>query len=245
LVVPAKDHRAVTVDARAQAAAGEGITVGRRGHTVRQGQGRTAWRDRLETDVVGVTGLPSDDPYGTAEQRRYANRRDCQAHRINAVVVRPWHGREDGPAGNTVFLTKAAVDQPLQPFDADADRSLMEHCCRRESQQQWSLKHPPQNTGRAVRGHVSCTLLMVAWATAYRLPCAPDARGQGPVGWQRWRRPLLEQSRDHVSVLAQDSYAILQMAEYSRLVGVHRKDRPPGVGTRQQILAKDGRTAHR
>ena len=56
-VVPAKDNMAVTVDARAQAAAGEGITVGRRVHTVRHGQGKTAWTERLETEVVGITGL--------------------------------------------------------------------------------------------------------------------------------------------------------------------------------------------
>ncbi len=57
LVVPAKEDMAVTVDAQAQAAAGEGVTVGRRAHTVRQGQGRTAWSERLETEVVGITGL--------------------------------------------------------------------------------------------------------------------------------------------------------------------------------------------
>jgi hypothetical protein len=61
-VVPAKEHMAVTVDARAQAAAGEGVTVGRRAHTVRHGQGRTAWSERLETEVVGITGLTTDDP---------------------------------------------------------------------------------------------------------------------------------------------------------------------------------------
>jgi hypothetical protein len=56
-VVPAKANLAVTADARAQASAGEGSTVGRRVHTVRHGQGRTAWTERLETEVVGLTGL--------------------------------------------------------------------------------------------------------------------------------------------------------------------------------------------
>jgi hypothetical protein len=69
-VVPAKDNMAVTVDARAQAAAGEGITVGRRVHTVRHGQGKTAWAERLETEVVGITGLTTYDQYGTAEHGR-------------------------------------------------------------------------------------------------------------------------------------------------------------------------------
>jgi hypothetical protein len=57
LVVPAKDNMAVTADAHALAAAGEGVTIGRRVHTVRHGQGKTAWDERLETEVVGLTGL--------------------------------------------------------------------------------------------------------------------------------------------------------------------------------------------
>jgi hypothetical protein len=40
------------------------------------------------------------------------------------------------------------------------------------------------------------TLLMFALATAYRLPCEQEATGSEPVGWQRWRRQLLEQTRD-------------------------------------------------
>jgi hypothetical protein len=60
-VVPAKDHMAVTIDAQAQAAAGEGVTMGRRAHTVRHGQGRAARTERLETAVVGIAGLTTDD----------------------------------------------------------------------------------------------------------------------------------------------------------------------------------------
>ncbi len=89
-VVPAKDTMAVTVDAQAQAAAGEGVTVGRRVHTVRHGQGRTAWTERLETEVVGITGLTIYDQYGTPEHGRQHNRRDFQANPINAVAVRTW-----------------------------------------------------------------------------------------------------------------------------------------------------------
>jgi hypothetical protein len=60
-VVPANTTMAGTVDARAQAAVGEGITVGRRVHTGRHGQGRTASTERRETEVVGVAGLTTDD----------------------------------------------------------------------------------------------------------------------------------------------------------------------------------------
>jgi hypothetical protein len=237
-VVPAKDNMAVTIDAQAQAAAGEGVTIGRRAHTVRHGQGRAALTERLETEVVGIAGLTTYDQYGTPEHGRHHNRRDFQPNLINAVVVRKWNGHEYGPAGKTVFLTNAAVDQPLQPFDDYDDRSLIENCCIKESKQQWSLKHPPQKTARAVRVHVIFTLLMFALATAYRWQCEQEESAGEPVGWQRWRRQLQEQTRDLVIVFAQDSYGIFHLAEYSLLLGVNIKDRPPGIGTRPQILTK-------
>ena len=237
-VVPAKDNMAVTVDAQAQAAAGEGITVGRRVHTVRHGQGKTAWTERRETEVVGIAALTTYDQYGTPEHGHHVNRRDFQPNPINAVVVRQWHGRAYGPAGKTVFLTNGPVDQPLQPFDDYDDRSLIENCYIKESKQQWNLKHPPQKSARAMRLHVLFTLLMFALATAYRLQCEQDDIGKEPVGWQRWRRQLLEQTRDLVIVFADGCYGIFHIAEYSLLVGVNIKDRPPGIGTRQQVLAK-------
>jgi hypothetical protein len=229
---------AVTADARAQAAAGEEVTVGRRVHRVRHGQGREAWTERLETEVVGITGLTTYDQYGTVEHGREANRRDCQAHPINAVVVRHWQGKDYGPAGKTVFLTNAPVDKPLQPFDDDDDRSLIENCCIKEAKQQWNLGHPPQNTARAVRVHVLFTLWLFALATAYRLQCEREDTGGEPVGWQRWRRQLLEQTRELVIVFAQGYYGIVHLAEYSLLLGVKLNDVPPGIGTREEILVK-------
>ncbi len=243
-VVPAKGNMAVTVDAQAQAAAGEGVTVGRRVHTVRHGQGKTAWAERRETEVVGIVGLTTYDQYGTPEHGRHHNRRDFQPHPLNAVVVRKWNGRDYGPGGKTVFLTNAAVDKPLQPFDDYDDRSLIENCCIKESKQQWSLKHPPQKTARAVYVHVLFTVLMFALATAYRLQCEQADTAGEPVGWQRWRRQLLEQTRDHVIVFAQGCYGIFHLAEYSLLLGVNITDRPPGIGTRQQLLAKYRLTTH-
>jgi len=52
---------ALTEDARVQATAGEEMTVSRRVHTVRYGQGSTAGTERLETAVVGITGLTTYD----------------------------------------------------------------------------------------------------------------------------------------------------------------------------------------
>ena len=243
-VVPATENMAVTVDARAQAAAGEGVTVGHRVHTVRHGQGQTAWIERRETAGVGITGLTTYDQYGTPEHGRHHNRRDFEPNPIHAVVVRTWNGHEYGPGGKTVFLTHAPVDKPLQPFDDDDERRLIENCCIKEAKQPWDLGHPPQKTGRAVRVPVVRTLLMFALATAYRLECEREARGGEPVGWQRWRRQLLEQSRNKVIVFAQGWYGIFPLAAFALLVGVKLTDLPPGIGTLQDLLAKYRLTGH-
>jgi hypothetical protein len=237
-VVPATTNRAVTADARAQAAAGADLTVGRRVYTVRHGQGTTARTERLETEVVGITGLATDDHYGSLEHGRQQQRRDFQPNPINAVVVRKWRGKDYGPGGKTVFLTKASVTKPLQPFADDDERSLIENCGSKEAKQQWDLGHPPQKTDRAMRVPGMFTLLRFALATADRLQCEREARGGQPVGWQRWRRQLLAQTRDQVIVFAQGYSGIFQLAEYALLVGVKLKDIPPAIGSRQQVLAK-------
>jgi hypothetical protein len=153
------------------------------------------------------------------------------------VVVRQWPGKDYGPRGKTVLLTNAPVEQPLQPFDAYADRSLIENGWIKAASQPWDLGPPLQKTDRAVRVPVLLTLLRFALATAYRLPGEREATGGEPVGWQRWRRQLWEQRCEQVIVFAQGAYGSFPLAEYSRLVGVKRTDRPPGIGTRQDILA--------
>jgi hypothetical protein len=137
-----------------------------------------------------------------------------------------------------VFLTNGSVDTPLQPVDDDDDRSLIEHCCIQETKQPWDLGHPPQKTERAVRVHVMFTRLMFALATAYRLQGEREDRSSDPVGWQRWRRRLLEQTRDQVLVWAHGCYGIFPLAEYSLLLGVKLNDVPPEIGSRPQVLAK-------
>jgi hypothetical protein len=192
---------------------------------------------------VGIAGLTTYDQYGTPEHGRHHYRRDFAPNPINAVVVRQWHGKDYGPGGKTVFLTNASVKEPLQPFDDYDDRSLIENCCIKEAKQQWDLGHPPQKTGRAVRVHVVFTLLMFALATAYRLRCEHTELGAEPVGWQRWRRQLLEQTRDQIIVFAQGCYGIFHLAEFVLLVGVKLKDVPPSVGALQEVLAKYELTA--
>ena len=58
------------------------------------------------------------------------------------------------------------------------------------------------------------------------------------VGWQRWRRQLLAQTRDQLMVLAQSYDGLFHRADYSLLLGVRLKDTPPGIGTSQDMLAK-------
>jgi hypothetical protein len=136
------------------------------------------------------------------------------------------------------------VDKPLRPFDDNDDRRLIEHGCLKESTQQWNLQHPPQQTARTVRGRVIFTLLLFALATAYRRPSAQDDLGKEPVGWLRWRRQLVEQTRALVIMCADACDGLVQMVEYSLRLGVKFKDRPPGIGTRQHILAKYGLLVH-
>jgi hypothetical protein len=128
------------------------------------------------------------------------------------------------------------VKKPVPPFaDYDA-RRLLENCWIKEGTPQWRWTQPPQKPARAVRVHVLFTGPMFALATAYRLPCEQAAGGAEPIGWQRWRRQLLEQTRNRVLSFAEADYGILHSAESSLLLGVKLKDVPPGIGTRQEIL---------
>jgi hypothetical protein len=96
-VVPATATMAVTADARVQAAAGEGMTLGRRVRTGPHGQGRVAETQRLATEVVGMTGLTTDDQYATPEPGCQHHRRDFQANPIHAVVGPRGMGGTRGP----------------------------------------------------------------------------------------------------------------------------------------------------
>jgi hypothetical protein len=154
------------------------------------------------------------------------------------VVVRQWTGNDEGPGGHTGFRTHASVQPPRPPCAAAADRRLREHCGLQAAKPPGEVGHPPQNTERAVRVQVLFPRLLCARATAERLPCEPEARGGKPVGWPRWRRQLLEQTRALVMVWAPGAYGLFPLAEYSLLVGVKRTDVPPGIGTRQDLLAK-------
>jgi hypothetical protein len=107
------------------------------------------------------------------------------------------------------------VEQPWRPCDDNDDRSLIENCYIKATKQQWDWGHPPQKSERAVRVHMMFTLLLFALATAYCLQGEREARGGEPVGWPRWRRQLLEQTRDKVIVCAQGHDGLLHLADYA------------------------------
>jgi hypothetical protein len=193
LVVPAKPTMAVTADARARAAVGEDRTIGRRVHTIRQGQGRAAWAAHLETAVVGIAGLHTTAHDGSPAPGRQQPRRDVQSLPSNTVVVRQWRGKDDGPGGPTGVLPTASVATPRQPFDDEGERRLSEHGGLTEAKQPWDRGHPPPTTEGEGRVQGLFTQLLFALAIAYRLPCAREARGGALVGWHRWRRQRLEQ----------------------------------------------------
>ena len=94
--VPAQAQMAVTAVARAQAAAGEGLTRGRRVHTVRQGPGKTAWTARQATAVVGITGLTTDEQEGTPENTG-ARRLVVMSRATSSMPGWYAHGRDGTP----------------------------------------------------------------------------------------------------------------------------------------------------
>jgi hypothetical protein len=98
------------------------------------------------------------------------------------TVVRQWQGKDDGPGGNTVFLTNASVEEPLRPFADDDDLSLIEHCGLKEAKQPWELGHPPQKTGQAVRVHMVFTLVLLC-STGYART-RPQASPARVCGWR-------------------------------------------------------------
>jgi hypothetical protein len=144
-----------------------------------------------------------------------------------------------------VFLSHAPVDKPWRACDDDADRRLMENGGIKAVTHQWDRGHPPQKTGRAARVPVVFTRRRFALTTASRRPCEQEAPGGEPVGWQRWRRQLLDQTRDQVIVLAQGWDGIVPLAVCALLVGVKLKDLPPSVGTPHEVRAMCGLPPHR
>jgi hypothetical protein len=208
----------------------------RRAHTVRQGPSTPAGTERLETAVSSLSGLRPDAQDGTPEPGRQPHRRAFPPTPMHAVVVRTWHHRAAGPAGQTVFLTKASGNQPWRPCDDDEARRRIEPGSLQARQPPWRVTPPPQTTARAVRVHVMVTWLLCAFDGLSAAVCARGYRRRAC----RLAALVPPAPGAHAGAglrLCPSPYGISHRAESSRRVGVHIHARPPGIGTRPQRLA--------
>ena len=77
----------------------EGMTDGRRVHTVRHGQGKTVWTERRETERVGVVSLTTYDRYGPPRMGVTTTvgtfNRSRLRERLEALVICPRLGAAD------------------------------------------------------------------------------------------------------------------------------------------------------
>ena len=250
-VVVGKAHMAVTQDAQALAK-GERAQV--RERVVRHGHGKTAYEERLRTELVGIAGLTTYDAYGDPQQTQFAHRRDYQGQPINAVVVRRWDNRVPATDG-TVYLTNGAVSDPFVTFDRYDGRSVIENGIFKEGKYPWHLGHFPKRTEAAVIMHVYLTMLVMALCTAFRLwqahqaaPPPPSSEQGARVstallageGTARWRLRLKEENRDKVIVFLADAYGIFHLAELAILTGMRLHRLPSHLGSRQAILERYG-----
>jgi hypothetical protein len=57
---------------------------------------------------------------------------------------------------------------------------------------------------------------------------------------RQWRRRMKRENQDKVIIFVGDKYGILHVAELAVLTGVRLKKIPPSLGTRDDILRRDG-----
>ena len=151
--------------------------------------------------------------------------------RTSRSTLKPWSSEVEqsglGPGGKVVFLTNETVDKPLAAFDAYDDRSLIEHCCIKESKQAWNLKLPPRRPNAPCR----CTCSHPGdVCTCHGVPLAGRAGGgRGRAyGLAALAAAIIQQNRDKVIIFAQGWYGIFHVAEYSLLLGVRLQRTAPG-----------------
>lgn len=250
-VVVGKANMTVTQDAQALAKR-ERAHI--RERVVGRGHGKTARKERLRTEVVGIEGLTTYDDYGDPQQTQYAHRRDYQGKPINAVVLRRWDNRLPATDG-TVYLTNGPVSNPFVVFDTYDWRSVIENGIFKEGKHPWHLGRFPKKTEAAVVVHCHFTLLVMTLATAFRLWQAQQALSPaqetdtrpsvstallGGEGTARWRLRLKEENRDKVIVFFADAYGIFHLAELAILSGVRLHRLPSFLGSPQAILQRYG-----
>ncbi len=250
-VIVGKAYMAVVQDAQGLAK-GERARV--RERVVGHGHGKKATRQRLRTELVGLSALTSYDSYGEAEQTQYAHRRDYSGQPINAVVVRRWDNRTP-KGGGTVYLTNGEVSDPFSVFDTYDWRSVIENGIFKEGKHPWHLLRFPKRSEAAVVVHCFFTLLVMGLCTAFRLwqaqvattatsstemvPSLSSALLAGE-GTARWRQRLREENRDKIIVFIGQAYGIFHLAEFAILTHLPLRRLPSPLGSPQAILQRFG-----
>jgi hypothetical protein len=250
-VIVGKANMTVVQDAQG-IAQGERAVV--RERVVSHGHGKTATRQRLRTEVVGIAALTSYDSYGEAEHTKSAHRRDYVGQPINAVVVRRWENRVP-KGGGTVYLTNGDVDDPFHIFDTYDWRSVIENGIFKEGKHPWHLLRFPKRTEAAVVVHGFFTLLVMGLCTAFRLWQAQGATSAtsstevllsfssallGGEGTARWRQRLREANRDKIIVFIGQAYGIFHLAEFAILTHLPLRRLPTALGSPQAVLQRFG-----
>ena len=153
--------------------------------------------------MVGIARMTTYDQYGPAGARAIP-----QPPRLRANPIHRWWSASGWaglwPGAKTVFLTQRQRGAPYSRSTTTMI-AVSSRLAYQGAKPTVGPEAPPQKTARAVRVHVVLTLLMFALATAYRLQCEARETGTEPVGWQRWRRQLLQQNRDKLIAFAQSS----------------------------------------
>lgn len=246
--VPAKSDMDVAEDARALAEKArrnnDGVVTRRKKR--KRGIGKGRWVETLETEVAGIKGLTTYDQYGPAGFSKDAYKKSFTPHKINAVVVMKWDGKDYGRDNWVVYLTNMRVHKPLKVFDEYDGRSIIENCLFKESKGGWHIAHSPQKTEEAVTVHIFFTLMVFALTNAYRQWCKDQDSSElqdmekPALGIERWRQEIKKRGKNKGLVFVGDYYGIFWLAEIMVLLGAKVKDMPKQAGTRKEILTRYG-----
>lgn len=247
-VIPAKGNMGVTEDARALAEkarkTNDGVEIRRKKQNRGIGKGR--WVETLETAVVGIKGLTTYDQYGPPGFEKDAYKKSFRPHKINAIVVVKWDGKDYGRDNWVVYLTNMRVHKPLKVFDEYDERSIIENCLFKESKSGWHIAHSPQKTEAAITVHMFFTLMVFALTNAYREWCRKQevSELQDPdepsLGIERWRQEIKRKGKNKGLVFIGNHYGIFWLAEIVILLGAKIKDIPKKLGSRKEVLARYG-----
>ncbi|MFH0797329.1 MAG: transposase [Candidatus Omnitrophota bacterium] len=214
-----------------------------RKNLVRRGIGENQKTEKLRTVVIGIKGVVSYDQYGADGFSKDRYKKSFQPHKINAVVVVEWEGKNYGRDKWVVYLTNMRVYKPIKVFDEYDERSIIENSLFKEAKQGWFIKHAPQKTEKALHIHTFFTLAVFALTNAYRRWSEEREKEESQdflLGIRRWREKVNMKSKDKSLVFMGNWYGIFWMAEIMVLLGVKVRDIPPKAGTAKEILARYG-----